>query len=409
MAARLLDPSFRAVDSLGSPISGAKLYIYEAGTSTPIDTYTTTALTGGTENPNPVVSGATGLFPDMFCAADDYKVIFKDASDNTLDTWDDINISSAASFSSGINAAGYSEHLINAQTGTTYTYLTGDRAKKVTHTNIASIAATLPQANGTTFAAGWYITVINQGAGLLTVTPTTSTIGGESTLVLTRGQSAEIISDGTNYSVEIKGEPVGSRKTWYSSTPPYGWLFENGDSIGSLASGATKAAAKYRALYAHLYGAITDTYAAVSSGRGADANTDFDANKTLTMPTMANKSEYGVGTAAAGETAGATTVTSTGSITVNAVTLSQSNLPAVQLGAGFRSANNANTTGAFIRGNQATGSGAGGVTTDGNTAAIECLTQAMGSGTSFTPTGSFTGGATSVLHPIRGTYWIIKY
>lgn len=75
------------------------------------------------------------------------------------------------------------------------------------------------------------------------------------------------------------------------------------------------------------------------------------------------------------------TYTSTGGAAT--VTLAQANLPNVQLGTGFRSANNSNTTSAFIRGNQATSSGAGGVTTDANTAALECLTQALGSGTAF--------------------------
>ncbi len=397
MSQRLIDPTFRAVDSLGAPISGAKLYVYEAGTSNPIDTYTTYALTVGTENANPVVSGATGLFPDMFCAADDYKVIYKDASDNTLDTWDNINISSTSSLSGGINAAGYSEHLINSQTGTTYTYLTGDRAKRVIHSNIASIAATLPQANSTTFAEGFYFTAINEGAGLLTITPTTSTIGGEATLTLTRGQSAEITSDGTDYYFELKGEPVGSRKTWYSSTPPHGWLIENGNTIGSAASGATKAAAKYRALYAHLYGAIADGYAAVSTGRGASANADFDANKTLTMPTMANKSPYGIGTAAAGETAGATTVTPTGTVgTSGATTLSTAQMPSHQHNIQTRT----NSAGAENY-----------VFQDFSTAdASSQLTDATGGGGSHTHTGgTYTGDVTSILHPVRGTYWIIKY
>ena len=399
MTARLIDPSFRAVDSLGVPLSGAKLYVYEAGTSTPINTYSDTILSSA--NANPVESGATGLFPDMFVAADDYKVIFKDANDNTLDTWDNINISSTTSLSGGINAAGYSEHLINAQTGTTYTYLTGDRGKTVTHTNIASIAATLPQANGTTFAAGWYVNVVNEGAGVLTITPTTSTIGLESTLVLTRGMSATITSDGTNYSVQVYGEPVGSRKTWYSSTPPQGWLIENGDTIGSAASGATKAASKYRALYIHLYSAISDTYAAVSTGRGASANADFDANKTLTMPTMANKSEYGIGTLAAGETSGATTVTSTGTIgTSGATTLTVSQIPAPTFTIGsLGGVDDASTL--QVASANATGSG-------GNITSSAITTNYTGGSHTHTG-GTYTGDATSVLHPVRGTYWIIKY
>jgi hypothetical protein len=88
---------------------------------------------------------------------------------------------------------------VNAQTGTTYTYVTGDRGKLVTHTNAAAIAGTLPQAGSAGFETKWYAWVQNRGAGTLTITPTTSTIDGAATLALTTGQGALIVSDGTNY------------------------------------------------------------------------------------------------------------------------------------------------------------------------------------------------------------------
>lgn len=87
---------------------------------------------------------------------------------------------------------------VNAQTGTTYTVQSTDRAKLVTLSNTSAVAVTLPQATGS-FAAGWYCDVKNLGAGAVTITPTTSTIGGSATLVLTTGRSARIVSDGTNY------------------------------------------------------------------------------------------------------------------------------------------------------------------------------------------------------------------
>lgn len=87
---------------------------------------------------------------------------------------------------------------VNAQTGTTYTYLTTDFRKLVTHTNGSAIAGTLPQA-GASFPANWWIFVQNRGAGLLTITPTTSTIDGAASLVLSQGEGILIVSDGTNY------------------------------------------------------------------------------------------------------------------------------------------------------------------------------------------------------------------
>lgn len=90
------------------------------------------------------------------------------------------------------------DELVNAQTGTSYTYVTGDKGKLVTHSNAGAIAGTLPQA-GASFPAGWWMDVQNRGAGTLTITPTTSTIDGASSFALTTGQGCRIASDGTNY------------------------------------------------------------------------------------------------------------------------------------------------------------------------------------------------------------------
>ena len=99
-------------------------------------------------------------------------------------------------------------HLRNAQTGTTYTIVTGDRSKYVTFNNALAVAVTLPVAGGT-FPDGWYTFVQNIGVGTVTITPTTSTINGSATLILTTNQSAIVVSDGTNYSAFI-GQSSGS-------------------------------------------------------------------------------------------------------------------------------------------------------------------------------------------------------
>ncbi len=89
--------------------------------------------------------------------------------------------------------------LVNAQSGTTYVYLNSDCGKLVTHSNGSAIAGTLPQANGSTFVAGWFLDVQNTGVGTLTITPTVSAIDGNATLVLATAQGARIFSNGTNY------------------------------------------------------------------------------------------------------------------------------------------------------------------------------------------------------------------
>lgn len=87
---------------------------------------------------------------------------------------------------------------LNAQTGTTYTLLSSDGGKFVTFANAGSVAVTVPQATGS-FAAGYGTNLYNNGAGVATLTPTTSTIAGLTSLPLQPGQGISLASDGTNY------------------------------------------------------------------------------------------------------------------------------------------------------------------------------------------------------------------
>jgi hypothetical protein len=109
--------------------------------------------------------------------------------------------------------------LVNAQTGTTYTVVAGDNSKLITFSNGSAVAVTLPQATGS-FAAGWYTDVRNLGAGTVTITPTTSTINGTSTLVLTTSQSARIVSDGTNYQLANSSTGTSGTVTSVALTVP---------------------------------------------------------------------------------------------------------------------------------------------------------------------------------------------
>lgn len=97
----------------------------------------------------------------------------------------------------------------NAQIGTTYTVLTGDRGTLVTHSNAAAIAVTLPQSGGAGFEAGWFYYTCSIGAGTATITPATSTINGAATLVLNQHDCATIVGDGTNYRALIQRSSGG--------------------------------------------------------------------------------------------------------------------------------------------------------------------------------------------------------
>ncbi len=95
---------------------------------------------------------------------------------------------------------------VNAQAGaSSYAIQDSDRGKLITFTRVpATVAVSIAQA-GTAgaFPANWYCIIKKvSGAAPITITPTTSTIDGQSSLSLATGQTVKIVSDGTNYQVE---------------------------------------------------------------------------------------------------------------------------------------------------------------------------------------------------------------
>jgi hypothetical protein len=102
---------------------------------------------------------------------------------------------------------------INAQTGTTYVFVAADAGRLTTFTNAAAVAVTLGVfADGTVFHAK------NIGAGVVTITPTGATIDFAATLILTKGQSASIFSDGTNYRTTLIYPNVSGELTANTTT-----------------------------------------------------------------------------------------------------------------------------------------------------------------------------------------------
>ncbi len=135
-------------------------------------------------------------------------------------------------------SAGSSGIAVNSQSGTTYTVLTGDNGKLLSFTNSAAVAVTLPQAGSAGFAAGWYAYLYYPvvGTTFVTITPTTSTITGTTTLTLNGGGAPVlVVSDGTNYQIGAHGGLYGSpgANQSYSLQPPIASSTTNGNARGS--------------------------------------------------------------------------------------------------------------------------------------------------------------------------------
>jgi hypothetical protein len=88
---------------------------------------------------------------------------------------------------------------VNAQTGTSYTVLSTDQAKLVTFANAGAVAVTLPVGSTSGFGAGWYSDLTCYGPGIVTITPTTSTINnGASAYACMPGSGVRIFIDASN-------------------------------------------------------------------------------------------------------------------------------------------------------------------------------------------------------------------
>ncbi len=76
----------RATDANSETLSGARLYAYAAGTSTPKNTYRDAAL--ATPHAHPVVADSGGSFADIFLATGAYRLVLTDSAGVTIGTRD---------------------------------------------------------------------------------------------------------------------------------------------------------------------------------------------------------------------------------------------------------------------------------------------------------------------------------
>lgn len=81
-------PIQRFYDNNNNPLSGGQLYTYQAGTTTPIATYTDS--TGNTQNTNPIVLNARGECSIWMALGQAYKLVLQDAAGNAIWTQDQV-------------------------------------------------------------------------------------------------------------------------------------------------------------------------------------------------------------------------------------------------------------------------------------------------------------------------------
>jgi hypothetical protein len=171
--------------------------------------------------------------------------------------------------------------------------------------------------------------------------------------------------------------PVGAVQAFARSTAPTGWLAANSDTIGSASSNATHASADYAALFTVLWDNWTNTDLPIltsggsASTRGADAATDFAANKRLPLPDLRGIFVRGSGS----QTIGGTGYTGTFALKESDALKSHTHTVSGQSGIGYTlgpaSANAANFSGAETSSDASTGSST--ETRPANIALLYCI------------------------------------
>lgn len=188
----LLVPSYVAyVDADGNPLSGGLLNVYAATTTTPINTYTTSALS--VANANPIEADSAGVFPAAYI--DDgttFKLVLTDSTAaTTIFTLD--NLSSPAALSATSIPRTYVSKAAD------YTVVAADNGKFIDFD--ASGADRVATINSSTLGNGFWITIGRRStSGLVTLTPGGGqTIDGSSSYVIdTDFESVSLTSMGAS-------------------------------------------------------------------------------------------------------------------------------------------------------------------------------------------------------------------
>lgn len=173
-------------DGVWGPASGALIYTYASGSSTPIFTY---ANATGTQNANPIVADANGRFVAYLPIDVAYKYVVTQADGTPMFERDPITVGQTVM--SGTMAPAYT-----AKSGT-YTAVANDFVSCVSGT----FTVTLPLASSNANVVIW---VVNNGTGTITIGHSGSdTVGGASTQTLNpstiapaQGDEMTFVSDG---------------------------------------------------------------------------------------------------------------------------------------------------------------------------------------------------------------------
>jgi hypothetical protein len=247
MARRLLTPFLRAIGADGLALSGAKIYFYTTGTTTPTDSYQ--ASSGGSAHANPVVADSGGLFASIYINdAIQTRAVLKNSAGTTILDIDPVNpvIAVAAdsitdtelaagaavanlgytpanvagdTFTGAVKMSGTPTSLATTDLGfrgvpltthdATYTFVIDDAGKGALHTSGSAHTWTIPPVSSVAYPAGSTIVLVNTGAGAVTIAR------GAGVALRIAGASTDGSKTLAQYGIATLFMPVAD--TWYIS------------------------------------------------------------------------------------------------------------------------------------------------------------------------------------------------
>jgi len=211
-------------DNNGNPLSGGKLYSYEAGTTTPQPTYTTAA--GNIAHTNPIILNSAGRVATgeiWLTAGQNYKFVLTTSTDVTIATWDNIT---------GINGTGIASNAVNVQYDPPFTgaVSTNVEAKLSEQASIKDFGAV---GNGTADNSTAIRDALQSGAQFVYVPPGTyamaSNISAAIATDVTFYGHGKIIYTGSNDNVN----PLITIETGNNSLTVDGLSFDGDDKIAA--------------------------------------------------------------------------------------------------------------------------------------------------------------------------------
>ncbi len=231
----------RLVDADGAPLGGAKVFVYDAGTTNLRNVFTDNALSVAAANP--IIADAGGYIEPRYIGTGDYKLVITDANDVTIKTADNLTGALATESFSNDEATPITPVIVKSAN---YTVQAGDKGK-VIHADATGANVTVTLLDATTAGDNFRVTIKHTGTAneVIVAASGGDTLDGVTSFTLdNRHEAITCVSDGANWSIAADAQiftaplPVGVILPYGGPVAPNGWFLCDGSAISRTGNSA---------------------------------------------------------------------------------------------------------------------------------------------------------------------------